>query len=268
MENKKILIVAHPDDEVIFFSSILKEVEKIIICFGESNNSEVSRGRELIRETYPFKNVEWLNIPQSNVFSLADWEKPIITDEGLQVKMNGQKYHENYESLKRIFSNFLTDCSIVYTHNPWGEYGHEEHVSVFNAIFDVIKDTKTEMFVSGYVSDRSNVLFKKRQNLLGNKILSKDVPREICEEIKSLYISKKCWTWHNDYNWPNTEIFSNIRLSENLHTQTNIDCSAFHPAMYLSVNFSQNYIRKLASKILPNRLKKIIKRLLKKKAHK
>jgi len=36
MTKKKILIVAHPDDEVLFFSSILKAVIKSIINKGKS----------------------------------------------------------------------------------------------------------------------------------------------------------------------------------------------------------------------------------------
>ena len=32
------IVLAHPDDEVIFASSILKTAKKIIICFGESAN--------------------------------------------------------------------------------------------------------------------------------------------------------------------------------------------------------------------------------------
>ena len=32
------IVLAHPDDEVIFASSLLKSAKKIIICFGESAN--------------------------------------------------------------------------------------------------------------------------------------------------------------------------------------------------------------------------------------
>lgn len=263
MTSKKILIVAHPDDEIIFFSSILKEVEKIIICFGKSSDLEISRGRELIRKVYPFKNVEWLNLPQANVFSLANWEKPVITKEGLHLKNNYEKYHENYQLLSKILIDYLKDCSLVYTHNPWGEYGHEEHVSVFNVVFDIVKQANTEILVSGYVHERSNILFKKRQNLLGNKIFVKDIPTAICSEIKSLYISHKCWTWVKDYKWPNKEIFSNIKKTENIYNQSIIYQSAYHPTIYLSVDFSQSFVRKWISRLLPTVLKKIIKRLLK-----
>ena len=33
-----VLVVAHPDDEILWFSSIIKDVDKIIIVFNETKN--------------------------------------------------------------------------------------------------------------------------------------------------------------------------------------------------------------------------------------
>ena len=43
------VVVAHPDDEVIFFSSVLKSSSKTIICFNESEDKIVNEGREKIK---------------------------------------------------------------------------------------------------------------------------------------------------------------------------------------------------------------------------
>ena len=40
------LVVAHPDDEILWFGSIVNKCKKVIICFGPSNNFELSDGRE------------------------------------------------------------------------------------------------------------------------------------------------------------------------------------------------------------------------------
>ena len=58
MLKKKILIVAHPDDEVLFFSSILKDVDKVIVCFGPSDDEIISKGRKLLQQYYPLQNIE------------------------------------------------------------------------------------------------------------------------------------------------------------------------------------------------------------------
>ena len=42
-----ILIFAHPDDEIIFSSSLINSAKKIIICFSEiEDNKLVSKGRK------------------------------------------------------------------------------------------------------------------------------------------------------------------------------------------------------------------------------
>ena len=48
------IVLAHPDDEVIFASSILKSAKEIIICFGESaNEPNISKARKILYEKYP-----------------------------------------------------------------------------------------------------------------------------------------------------------------------------------------------------------------------
>ena len=54
------IVLAHPDDEVIFASSLLKSAKKIIICFGESaNEAHISRSRKILYEKYPLGNRIW-----------------------------------------------------------------------------------------------------------------------------------------------------------------------------------------------------------------
>ena len=63
---KKAIVVAHPDDEILFFSSIIETVDKIIVCFGPSSSKKVTDGRKLLQSRYPLKNIEWLNVQESN----------------------------------------------------------------------------------------------------------------------------------------------------------------------------------------------------------
>ena len=44
--NKFIVVVAHPDDEILWASSICEKASKVIICFSEDEDSEkTSKGR-------------------------------------------------------------------------------------------------------------------------------------------------------------------------------------------------------------------------------
>ena len=63
------IIVAHPDDEIIFFSSILKSASEIILCFSQTQDEFVSLGREKIKNKLPFKNFFFLDIKEANIFN-------------------------------------------------------------------------------------------------------------------------------------------------------------------------------------------------------
>ena len=48
--NESILIVAHPDDEVLWASSVLNSVNKIIICFSNQHDKDsiITSGRKVL----------------------------------------------------------------------------------------------------------------------------------------------------------------------------------------------------------------------------
>jgi hypothetical protein len=57
------VIVAHPDDEILFFNSMVEKASEIIICFGPSSTKAISAGREMLKSSYPFDNETFLDIP-------------------------------------------------------------------------------------------------------------------------------------------------------------------------------------------------------------
>ena len=50
MSKKYKIIVAHPDDEVIFFISILKQASQVIVCFTNTQDKIVNLERIFINE--------------------------------------------------------------------------------------------------------------------------------------------------------------------------------------------------------------------------
>ncbi|MDC3095658.1 hypothetical protein OA409_03260, partial [Prochlorococcus sp. AH-716-M06] len=59
--NNSVLVLAHMDDELLFSSSILDQVKKIIIVFTECDNKELSRKRFNFKKKYPFSNCLFLD---------------------------------------------------------------------------------------------------------------------------------------------------------------------------------------------------------------
>ena len=259
---KRILIVAHPDDEILFFSSILENIEKVIVCFSGSKSKVITDGREALKSQYPLSNIEWLNLDESDVYGASDWKKPVIADRGIRVSRDEVSYRETFDNLIEIFKIKLISYDVVYTHNPWGEYGHEEHVSVFNAVLNSVRGYDKKVFVSCYLSDRSQKLFLMQSHLLLGEIQSGIIPKELCARLKRLYIDCNCWTWDDDYEWPNWEIFAEIMTDSPTRVDTNHTLTAYPPVMLFSRSFRQTLAKKLASKVLSKSLKNIIKRKL------
>ncbi len=81
----------------------------------------------------------FLNLKEANVFNSADWSFPKSDQKGLLIKKNKLNYKKNFSKLKLHLSKLMNIGDTIYTHNPWGEYGHEEHVQVFKAIYDLKK---------------------------------------------------------------------------------------------------------------------------------
>ena len=260
---KSAIVVAHPDDEILFFSSVIEAVDEIIICFGPSSSNAVSDGRKRLQGRYPLKNIEWLNIQESNVFRSANWNSPKLNDYGIDVTKNKDHYEKNFRYLAELFKQKLSSFDVVYTHNPWGEYGHEEHISVFRAVCVATKSTKTSVFVSGYLSDRSKKVFDIQKAVLDSDVIVGSTPTNLCESIKRLYIENNCWTWHDDYIWPTTELFIKLGDHSLLRKNKFKGPTANPPILFLTASFKQNLLGILFRRLLPNTVKKYIKRLLK-----
>ena len=203
---KTTLIVAHPDDEALWFSSILNKVKRIIICFGPSSNLRLTKQREEIEKRYPFTNITFLNIKQSDVFKCADWENPKLNLYGLELLKNQKNYIKNFHMLKKILLVELKHESSVVTHNPWGEYGHEEHIQIFNLLFDLKNKINYKLYVNSYVSKRSYKLMLARSYLLTNNSKQLITNIRLGKSLKKFYQRYECWTWGDEYEWPNNEI--------------------------------------------------------------
>ena len=110
-------------------------------------------------------------------------------------------------------TSILPRKSIVITHNPWGEYGHVDHIQVFNVIQNLQSILDIEIFVTGYVSSISRFYAKTVFNFLIPKPYVKKTNSSIYRLLKNHYQSYGCWTWFDDYKLPDYECFYVISKS-------------------------------------------------------
>ncbi|HUF74574.1 MAG TPA: hypothetical protein VMR74_16955 [Gammaproteobacteria bacterium] len=211
------LVVAHPDDEILWFSSIFAAVKGIFVCYLDvPGQSTWTAGRRAVAAAYPMDNVVFLGLTESVAIYGADWNNPSVVDEGLDVSprtgtlegFDAGLYRENYHRLHALLENHLIGYSTVITHNPWGEYGHEEHVQVYRAVSSLSRTMSFDVWYSNYCSNRSYRLMLESLSGFRSNAEAFATQPAAAEPIESLYRRNDCWTWSfDDYRYFPQEYF-------------------------------------------------------------
>lgn len=204
------IVVAHPDDELLWFGSILPMVSKVIICFTISPaHQEISKGRLALAERMKSEGTIFLGINEADVFDSADWNAAELSPYGLNLltEEKHRSYKDNFHAITDALRPLLAGKKYLFTHNPWGEYGHEEHVQVFRAVQLLQAEMGFSLYFSSYLSARSLPMFLKQRMLISLPELRFSVDPEFVRTKMNLYIEYGCWTWKAGYEWPVEEAF-------------------------------------------------------------
>lgn len=254
---KSVIVAAHPDDEVLWFSSILADVDEVILCYNDLfDDAKTSKGRKQALAEFPHDNISSLDIMEAGVFALADWENPRPSAYGIELNQRGrrvalkrlwrqakgfaltqknltpaQRYERNYALLVEKLRVRLALAQNVFGHNPWGEYGNEEHIQVFRALSQLRDELGFKLWVSAYASKET------LQMALGYVDLSKPpknhikrpTNKQLAAQIMQIYQRNDCWTWFDDWQW-----FDHDLIME-APTKTLLETSSQHHLFPLNV---------------------------------
>lgn len=210
MFNKSILIVSHPDDEILWFSSILDKVDEVVFCFsGNESNPQWTIGRKKSLSEHPMKNISCLDIIEVNACDSSDWQKPVLTEYGIKIykKEISDNYKGNYPKLAEGLKDKLLNCHNVFTHNPWGEYGNEEHIQIYRIVKKYQEEMKFNLWFSNYCSNKSYPLMLKYISGFASEYVILKTNKILSHEIEKIYKKNGCWTWFEDWVWFNEEAF-------------------------------------------------------------
>ncbi len=153
----KLMIVAHPDDEVIFGGGHLMDGDYLIVCITNGKNTERSS---------EFKKVVEKSGNQGIILSYPD-------------KVNGKR-----DDWKRVHDKISADLDLVIgykdwetivTHNERGEYGHQHHIMTH------------ELVTKSYLSVKSGaelMFFGKYYKAADIGVHEKDMERISDERLK------------------------------------------------------------------------------------
>lgn len=158
-----LILIAHPDDEVMFFTPILQHLKNDchIICLSKGNfeNKGETRTEEIAKVCQIYGcMLTLLDIFEDN----ADW---------------------NTRNIKTIieFYNLLYNYETIYTFDQHGVSGHKNHISCHNAMKQLAGDVKAKVYFlesknmfRKYVYDygmNNGILYRANGFLSGVKVM-------------------------------------------------------------------------------------------------
>jgi len=106
----KILIVAHLNDEILYFDP--QWFDKIYVCFSDMRSERANKRISKLMAGYPLR-MELLGLKETDTL------------------------RDNYDYLIRKLKGIVEKDIEFWTHNPWGEYGNTEHILVHQAVLEI-----------------------------------------------------------------------------------------------------------------------------------
>ena len=206
LQSPAAVVVAHPDDEALWLSSVVGSADRVVFCFGDRfGKPKMAAARRQAVAALPLTGVVDLEIPESGAGFSVDWAHPQPTPAGIAIvdAMARARYEANHARLVETLRAALAGFRSVCTHNPWGEYGHAEHIQIHRAVAALQSELGYTVWFSNYVGDASLPLARQ----LGSEpswserlILPPDLA--IARGLKEVYRRYGAWTWTRAHRWP------------------------------------------------------------------
>ena len=174
MSKKKyaLLVVAHPDDESIFFSGLLMNNRKLpwkVVCVTDGNADLAGSKR-----ADQFKKACGLLKVESQQWSFPDKFETRLDTEKLMLKLME-----------------LDPPEVVYTHEILGEYGHPHHQDVSYAVHRAFSKKKCVWSVAYNSFPQTTFGFTKAQYKIKTRILTKTYQSETLRFLNFLPLTSK-----------------------------------------------------------------------------
>lgn len=201
------IVVAHPDDEVLWFGSLVPRVGRIVICYGMQAAGTLRDGRRRVVEAYPYRTIDFYDLVQPGSLAKATWPEPRLGPMGMVLAQRSASHETSFCDIVRRLRRSLVGSATVFTHNPWGEYGHEEHSLVYAAVKTVQCELGFELYVSPYVGCAVLGLFRQVIDDGINGVARFAVDRRSVSEVADLYRRHGVWTWNETWDWAEEESF-------------------------------------------------------------
>lgn len=200
------VVVAHPDDEILWLSSALAGADRVVLCFGDPFGRPAKAvARRAAVAALPLPGLIDLQIPESGAGFAVDRADPRLTAYGLAIidAAARARYEANFQRLVDALRGALAGCDEVYTHNPWGEYGHAEHVQVYRAVAALQGELGYRIWFSNYVDAASwPSAVRLAVELCWTERRPSRPDTGLARRLMRIYQRHGAWTWTRFHRWP------------------------------------------------------------------
>lgn len=212
------MVVAHPDDEALWLSSAIASADRIVFCYGDPlEKPKKAAARRRAVAALPFHPVT-LELSESGARLFVDWAYPHLTPTGIAITDAAVKarYDANYPKLVEGLRAALAGVTAVYTHNPWGEYGHPDHIQVHRAVAALQAELGYTIWFSNYVGPESWYLAEQlcHEPCWAERRTAPPDAR-LARSLMRIYRRHGAWTWTRAHCWPAEEVLYALPPAEN-----------------------------------------------------
>lgn len=143
---KKLMIVAHPDDETLWGGLHLLNDDYYIVCITNGRNSTRAAEFESMLQATGSRGII-MSYPDKVFWRRDDWSAV---------------YEDITADVRSIIAS--KDWEMIVTHNPDGEYGHEHHIMTDRIVTEVCKEQKMTSVLHYFGRYYSKAALKKAEN--------------------------------------------------------------------------------------------------------
>jgi hypothetical protein len=176
----KDLLIAHPDDEVIFLWPALDWCDRIVCVSSDKYNPDrqwCSRRGEALAEVCATLGKKLMLFDYNSEFYRLPSRDGALAD------------------MQRQVGECIAGHD-VFTHNPWGEYGHLDHV-----VCHMIARQYAKILVCSYIAIQSNwwpLPSQGSRTEIPTDAIECQLDLDRYHQLKAIYDKYGCWTWSQE----------------------------------------------------------------------
>lgn len=189
MVKKVLMILAHPDDEILFGWPIFMGDYKrtLIMCSTDFGNKQ--------RQWCSQRKFPLLDICKQSGTDVVCFDNP---SSFFRLSNRDGTLSGVFNKILQQVDKIQEDYDFIFTHNPHGEYGHIDHRMLFNLVLSCSKKPilyTDILFGSDWPLFENSERVKKLyyQDKVEDCVLNKD----LYNKYEGVYRSYRVWAWNN-----------------------------------------------------------------------